>query len=112
MTAQPTPSSLPKETSPYIARHALVSGRVQGVGFRMALAEQARNQHVQGWCRNLPDGRVEVWMQGTLANLTPVLDWLHEGPAGARVDQVLIENQAVLEPLLGESIQTFEIRSS
>jgi acylphosphatase len=76
----------------------------------MSMADQARELHIQGWCRNLPDGRVEAWMQGTPDNMARMLEWVHQGPAGADVAQVDIENQAVLEPMLSETIQTFEIR--
>lgn len=93
-----------------IARHVLVSGQVQGVGFRYALTEQARSLNIQGWCRNLPDGRVEAWLQGTPGAMAVILAWMHQGPPGSSVEQVAVENQAVLEPMLGESIQMFEIR--
>lgn len=95
-----------------IARRAVVSGKVQGVGYRHSLAERARQLNIQGWCRNLSDGRVEVWLQGTPDTVTELLAWLYKGPPEAAVQKVEIEHQAVLEPMLGESIQTFEIRES
>lgn len=93
-----------------VAKRVLVSGLVQGVGYRFSLAEQARNLNVTGWCRNLKDGRVEAWLQGSSVAVEKLIAWLYQGPAGARVDHVAIEDQAVLEPLLSETIETFEIR--
>lgn len=102
--------SSPKTSVEILARRVLVSGKVQGVGYRYALAEQARNAHIQGWCRNLPDGRVEAWLQGSREAMSNLLEWLYQGPPEAEVAHVHIEEQALLEPLLGESIQLFEIR--
>jgi acylphosphatase len=93
-----------------IARRVLVSGKVQGVNYRATLAERARELNVQGWCRNLRDKRVEAWLCGTPDAVADLLAWMHKGPPGAAVDKMEIENQAVLEPMLGESIQAFEIR--
>lgn len=98
----------PSESS--IARRIIVSGRVQGVGFRYSLAERARQLNVQGWCRNLPDGRVEAMVQGSKDGVDMLLDWAQQGPPQAVVEHMEVENQAVLEPLLSESIETFEIR--
>jgi acylphosphatase len=64
----------------------LVSGRVQGVGFRWYAVEQARALGLQGWVRNLPDGRVEAWVQGQPPAVESMLAWLAKGPRHARVD--------------------------
>jgi acylphosphatase len=93
-----------------VARRVIISGAVQGVGYRYSLAELARNLNITGWCRNLQDGRVEAWLQGSKEAINTTLDWIHKGPPEAVVHHVEIENQAVLEPMLGETIQTFEIR--
>lgn len=93
-----------------VVRRVLISGTVQGVGYRQALAERARQLNLQGWCRNLPDGRVEAWVQGLPDAVAEVLAWMHIGPPSAKVEKVEIEEQALLEPLLSESIQLFEIR--
>jgi acylphosphatase len=93
-----------------VARRVLISGRVQGVGYRYSLAERARDLSIQGWCRNLPDGRVEAWLQGSRETIDGVLDWIHQGPPAAIVEDVRVEEHAVLEPLLSETIQLFEIR--
>lgn len=93
-----------------VARRVLISGKVQGVGYRFALAELARNLNLTGWCRNLPDGRVEAWLQGGKPQMEEMLNWMQQGTPSSVVENVSIENQAVLEPMLGESIETFEIR--
>ena len=68
---------------------AVVEGVVQGVGFRWATVRQARALGLKGEVRNLPDGRVEVVAEGPHAQLQRLLEDLHQGPSGARVDQVL-----------------------
>jgi len=88
----------------------MVSGQVQGVGYRYSLAELARNLNITGWCRNLRDGRVEAWLQGSKEAINATLDWMQHGPPEAVVQHVDVEDQAILEPLLSETIQTFEIR--
>ena len=64
----------------------IVSGRVQGVYFRQAAVEQARQLQVSGWVRNLPDGRVEGIVSGGPAALEDFKAWLRRGPPAARVD--------------------------
>ena len=63
----------------------LVSGRVQGVGFRCATVEKARELGLNGHARNLPDGRVEVLACGSESALGELREWLNEGPPLARV---------------------------
>lgn len=71
-----------------LTRHLFISGRVQGVGFRDALHAEARRAGVRGWVRNRRDGRVEAVLQGTPAQLQPVLAWARRGPDLARVRDV------------------------
>lgn len=68
--------------------HALVQGRVQGVGFRYFVLEQAQKLALSGWVRNLWDGRVEVLAEGEQANLEKFLIILRRGPIASRVSQV------------------------
>ncbi|MGB1581434.1 MAG: acylphosphatase [Nevskiales bacterium] len=68
-----------------MTRRYLISGTVQGVGFRYAACQQAQNIGLSGWVRNLPDGRVEALATGTADTLSHFEDWLHNGPPGARV---------------------------
>lgn len=66
----------------------VISGRVQGVGFRYATATAARRLGVSGWVRNQPDGTVEVVATGDADAVRALVDWCHHGPPGARVTQV------------------------
>jgi acylphosphatase len=66
----------------------LVSGQVQGVGFRWFVARHARSLGLVGYARNLPDGRVEVVVSGPDDSLPALEQLLRAGPANAQVDQV------------------------
>jgi len=74
-----------------VARHYLISGRVQGVGFRFFAEAQAAVEGVHGYVRNLPDGRVEALVEGDEESVERVEHALRRGPAGARVESVLVE---------------------
>jgi acylphosphatase len=76
-----------------IARRFLVSGRVQGVGFRWFATEAAAREGVVGWVCNLPDGRVEAWVEGEAEAVTRVERALRQGPRGARVDGVVADHE-------------------
>lgn len=66
----------------------LLSGRVQGVGFRWFTVRRATALGVVGWVRNLPDGRVEVQAKGPVASITLFEADLAQGPRLARVENV------------------------
>lgn len=70
------------------ARRFVVSGRVQGVGFRWHTVRAATALGVTGWVRNLPDGRVEVLAEGTPEGLKALEADLRRGPRGAAVSGV------------------------
>jgi acylphosphatase len=74
-------------------RRVQVYGRVQGVGFRYATVEQARQLAVCGWVRNRIDGSVEATIQGSAPQLDRMQAWLAHGPRNARVDR--LQTQAV-----------------
>lgn len=74
-----------------------VSGRVQGVGFRYATAEQALNLGVTGYVRNLPDRRVEVLACGGERAVSALRNWLWQGPQLARVSDVRCETLSYRE---------------
>jgi acylphosphatase len=74
-----------------VARRLLISGRVQGVGFRWFAHDAARREGVTGWVRNLPDGRVEAYVEGDAESVTRVERALRQGPAGARIDNVYVD---------------------
>jgi len=70
-----------------------VSGKVQGVFFRQALKVMAIKNNVNGWVKNLQDGRVEAVMEGDIENISRLVEWSHGGPANARVEDVEIINE-------------------
>ena len=65
--------------------HAIVTGTVQGVGYRFTLQHVVERAHATGWVRNLRDGRVEAELEGEDAAVASVLEWMSRGPAGAHV---------------------------
>jgi acylphosphatase len=73
------------------AIRCVVVGRVQGVYYRAATAEQAARLRLDGWVKNLPDGRVEVVVRGSPAAVAELAGWLWQGPPAARVDAVHLE---------------------
>lgn len=79
--------------SALLARRALVRGRVQGVAFRHFTRERARELGLAGWVRNLPDGSVEVFLEGRAEALSAMLAWLHQGPPAARVESVELRDE-------------------
>ncbi|MCU1416899.1 MAG: acylphosphatase [Schumannella sp.] len=76
-----------------MATRVLISGDVQGVGFRWSAAHEAERLGATGSIRNLPDGRVEAIVDEG-AGQNELLEWLRRGPPGARVDRVESDAQA------------------
>ena len=68
--------------------HAIISGRVQGVFFRMETKRAAERFGVVGWVRNLRDGSVEAVFEGKKSQVDAILDWCNQGPANALVTGV------------------------
>jgi acylphosphatase len=79
----------------HAAKRWLVSGRVQGVGFRFFVQERAAQLAVAGWARNLDDGRVEVYATGSPEQLNNLAAALHLGPRFAEVRTVEEIEEAV-----------------
>lgn len=79
-----------------ITRRYLVSGRVQGVGFRMFAADCARREGLAGHVRNLPDGSVEAVAAGELDSVTRFEAALWRGPSHARVAAVDVTDTSPL----------------
>jgi len=73
--------------------HVVIEGRVQGVNFRASAQAQARIAGVEGWGRNLDDGRVEAVFEGADAAVKRMISWCYSGPRPARVDHVAVEWQ-------------------
>jgi acylphosphatase len=88
-----------------VARRFVISGRVQGVGFRWFAQETAAREGVTGWVTNLLDGSVEAWVEGDAEAVTRVERALRSGPRGARVERVQVD----VEDPMG-SFRDFSIR--
>jgi len=86
--------SVPPVTPPHLTHRLVVTGRVQGVGFRAHLTREARADGVTGWVRNRLDGTVEAVVQGPAAAVERVIAWAHKGPPAGRVDHVRIDPAA------------------
>ena len=84
-----------------------ITGRVQGVGFRYALRDEANRLGINGWVRNRSDGSVQALVQGAPAAVEALVAWARRGPPGSRVSDVVTATAGA------ESAQTctgFEIR--
>jgi acylphosphatase len=87
-----------------IAKHVFIRGRVQGVGFRVAMIDAAREAGAVGWVRNCRDAAVEAFVQGEASAVTRIVDWCSRGPRGAHVTDVEA-NEAPLDPALRDFVQ-------
>jgi len=87
-----------------VRAHVFVSGRVQGVFYRATTRDTARERGVDGWVRNLEDGRVEAVFEGAAEDVEEMVEWCHEGSPQARVEDVDVEYG---DP---EGVDGFEIR--
>lgn len=94
----------PSPSQPKIAARVFISGRVQGVFYRASTQKAAQTKKINGWVRNLSDGRVEALFEGTSENVAAMIQWCHKGPPGARVRKVDVEYEEV------QDIQGFEIQ--
>jgi acylphosphatase len=74
-----------------VAKQFIISGRVQGVGFRFFVQEHAAVEGVHGYVRNLPDGRVEALIEGDDESVLRVERALRRGPSGAHVERVDVQ---------------------
>ena len=87
-------------------RQIRVTGRVQGVGYRYALRDEAQRLCLAGWVRNRADGSVEAVLQGDAAALERLVAWARRGPAAAHVET--LEDDAP-EPCFDRPYARFEI---
>ena len=85
--------------------HIFVTGRVQGVFFRQSTRVIAIKNNVNGWVRNLDDGRVEIVAEGEESNINALADWCKIGPANSRVDEFELSE----EKSTGE-FENFQVR--
>ncbi|MFN2644188.1 MAG: acylphosphatase [Burkholderiales bacterium] len=91
------------------SRHIRVKGRVQGVGFRYALRDEAERAGVTGWVRNRADGSVEALLQGEPQAIAGVIAWAHRGPPGAHVSAL---EETTVASELQRAHERFHIRPS
>ena len=73
--------------------HAIISGRVQGVFFRMETMRAAQRIGVSGWVRNLRDGTVEAVFEGDETRIDAMINWCKEGPPHAHVTDVKVDRE-------------------
>ncbi len=88
-----------------ICRRYIVSGVVQGVGFRYHTQRQGQGLGLSGWVHNRADGDVELLAYGEPDRLEQLYNWLLRGPSMARVSGVRVEEMEVDEELAGFSIR-------
>jgi acylphosphatase len=89
-----------------VRRRVVVDGVVQGVGFRASCARRAADAGLDGWVRNLPDGRVEAVFEGPGGAVDALVAWCRQGPPMARVTRVTVSDE---EPD-AEGAQRFGVR--
>lgn len=78
-----------------VRAHVFISGQVQRVGYRFSTCDQAAALHINGWVRNLHDGRVEAVFEGSEAQVQEMLRWCRKGPPSAIVQDVVVEFEQV-----------------
>ncbi|MCZ6696135.1 MAG: acylphosphatase [Acidobacteria bacterium] len=88
------------------ATRYLITGIVQGVGFRFFTERAARSLGLRGYVRNRRDGRVEAVAAGSVENLEAFMGQLRVGPAGAKVDGIMTD-----ETELNQTIEGFDIQA-
>ena len=84
-----------------VTRICWVSGRVQGVFYRGTTVSRAREMGITGYARNLPDGRVEVLLQGPQAVVEDFIKWLWIGSVASKVTAVDVRDVPVTQPREG-----------
>jgi acylphosphatase len=90
-----------------VRAHLFVSGRVQGVFFRMETRHRAIRKNIRGWVRNASDGRVEAIFEGEKEDVEQMIAFCRRGPSGARVTNVDVQWEEYTDEL-----RNFQIRGS
>ena len=85
--------------------HLFISGRVHGVFFRESTRIKAQQLGINGWVKNLNDGRVEAVFEGEDEKIKKIIKWARQGPIISRVDDVEIK-----EERYKNKFKNFEIR--
>jgi acylphosphatase len=73
-----------------VTRHLVISGRVQGVGYRYYMQRKARDLGIAGWVRNRSDGKVEAVVHGSPEQVNAIVAWTRRGPPSAVVAEVRV----------------------
>jgi acylphosphatase len=84
--------------------HIWVSGRVQGVFFRAHTQDVAEGLKLDGWVKNLYDGRVEIIAQGPKQKVEQLIKWCHKGPPFSKVTNVKVNWEEPKEGLKGFNV--------
>jgi acylphosphatase len=79
-------------TDAVVCRRLLISGRVQGVAYRITMVDVAQRLGIRGWVRNRVTGEVEATVQGTPQAVDAIIEWARRGPSLAIVENVLIDD--------------------
>ncbi len=87
-----------------VRAHILISGQVQGVGYRAFTQMTASGLGLKGWVRNLQDGRVEAVFEGDRPVVEQMVRWCHQGSPGAIVREVQVSYEAP------EGLSNFQIK--
>ncbi|MRX10475.1 acylphosphatase [Pseudoduganella sp. FT25W] len=74
-----------------MAKRLVITGLVQGVGYRAAFRRQAEALGLRGWVRNRRDGSVEAEVDGDAAAVEAIIVWARKGPPASRIDGVAVE---------------------
>ena len=85
--------------------HIFIIGRVQGVFLRQSTRVMAIKNNVNGWVKNLNDGRVEIVAEGKTQNIDNLVDWCKTGPANSRVDDFELSEENSTD-----EFENFEVR--
>ena len=78
----------PSDSGERARANVFIRGKVQGVFFRATTLEEAQRLRLAGWVQNLPDGRVEILVEGPRRTVEELIAWAHAGPPMADVEQV------------------------
>jgi acylphosphatase len=91
-----------------IIRHVVVRGRVQGVGFRAFVEDEAHARGLEGWVRNRRDGSVEAVFAGAAESVADMLAACRQGPIGSRVE-ALYEREGTADDLAQRRGERFAV---
>lgn len=95
-----------RQSANLVRKHIVVTGLVQGVGFRYFTVTQARRLGVQGWVRNCRDGSVELEAQGSSDAVQALVEQLAIGPRWSEVSHVAAHDM----PIIDETARAFGVR--